>query len=263
MIEALLFGILQGIFEWLPISSQGNLTLLMTAFFGYASEMSLKYSVFLHTGTLLAVIVYFRRDVADILLSLKNYRPDFSEDNRLFTFLLVSTVITGLVGYPIFRFLTLSSFTGEVFIALVGVALIITGLLQKFSKQRGLLTEKNLGIRDTLLLGLAQGLSVIPGISRSGITVSSFLLRGYSSDQSLRLSFLMSIPAVLVAEIGLTLFEGLPGLSITESLLGLVSSFAAGIISIHVLLRAAKKIRFWLFCVIIGIIALVPLVLLF
>lgn len=259
VLEAILFGIIQGVFEWLPISSQGNLVLLMAGIFGYLPEFTLRYSIFLHTGTLLAVLVYFRKEVIGILKSTKTYRPDFSENNRMLTFLIITTILTGLIGYPLFKFLIVSNFTGEIFIGLVGIALIITGLIQKFSKQRGLKSEKNLNLKDSLLLGILQGFSAIPGISRSGITVSSLLIRGYSSRDSLRLSFLMSIPAVLAAEIGLTLLEGFPGSDITFSVLGLASSFIAGLISIHVLLKIAEKIKFWIFCIVIGLIALIPL----
>jgi undecaprenyl-diphosphatase len=259
VLEAIIFGIMQGILEWLPISSQGNLVLLMAGIFGYASEFALKYSVFLHTGTLLAVLIYFRKDVVRILKSFRGYRADFSGKNRLLTFLIITTILTGLIGYPIFKLLIISNFAGEIFIAFVGVALIVTGLVQRFSRQGGLKTEKNLGLKDSVLLGIAQGVSAIPGISRSGITVSSFLLRGYSSEESLRLSFLMSIPAVLAAEIGLALIEGLPEIALTESALGIISAFVIGLLSIHVLLKISERIKFWAFCIIIGIIALMPL----
>jgi undecaprenyl-diphosphatase len=261
VLEPVLFGILQGIFEWLPISSQGNLILIMSVAFGYASELSLKYSVFLHTGTLFAVLVYFRRDVWKILKGLRGYRANFSDDNRLLTFLILTTVLTGLIGYPIFKILVMTSFAGEVFIGLVGIGLIITGLLQKYSKRKGLKTEKNIGFKDSVILGIAQGLSAIPGISRSGITVSALLLKGYSSKDALRLSFLMSIPAVIAAEIGMALLEGLPNIGMTDSLVGIISSFIVGLISIHILLKVAEKIKFWVFCVVIGIVALLPLLL--
>lgn len=259
VLEPILFGILQGVFEWLPISSQGNLVLIMTVFFGYTTEFVLKYSIFLHTGTLLAVIVYFRKDVFRVLKGLGGYRPDFSGRNRLLTFLIITTFITGIVGYPIFKFLLLSSFVGEVFIGLVGIALIMTGLIQKFSKPSGLKTEENISLKDSIILGIAQGLSIIPGISRSGITVSTLLVKGYSSREALRLSFLMSIPAVLAAEIGLVLLEGMPEIGMTDSLIGVVFSFAVGLLSIHVLLKTAERIKFWVFCIIMGVIALLPL----
>lgn len=259
VLEPLLFGVLQGIFEWLPISSQGNIILVMSGLFGYPSGLALKYSIFLHTGTLMAVLVYFRKDVLKVLRSFRGYKPDFSEGNGLLTFLIITTIITGLIGYPIFRFLVLSSFAGEAFIAFVGTALIITGIIQKFSMVIGLKAERDLGIKDSIILGIAQGLSAIPGISRSGITVSSLLLRGYDSKEALRISFLMSIPAVLAAEIGLGFLGGFPEISATDSLTGLLSAFIAGIISIHVLLKISERVKFWAFCIVIGLIALLPL----
>jgi undecaprenyl-diphosphatase len=257
--EGIVFGIIQGIFEWLPISSQGNLVFLMIALFGYSANEALKFSIFLHTGTLLSVIVYFRKDVKKILSNLRNYRFNFEKDNGLITFLIISTTLTVLVGYPIYKLLAVSSLPGEIFIGIVGIALIITGIIQRFSKAKGLKSEKDLGFKDSIILGIAQGLSIIPGISRSGITISSFLLRGYNSEDSLRLSFLMSIPAILIAEIGLGLFESLPKVNLIDSIAGLGFSFIFGLLLIGILIRIARKIKFWIFCVVIGIIALIPL----
>jgi len=256
MFEILLFGIIQGIFEWLPISSQGNLALLMVGFSGMVANDAIRLSIFLHTGTLLSVLVYFRKDVASLLKKLKGYRPDYTERNCLLTFLLVSTLVTGVVGFMLFSYVTATEIAGTAFLGLVGIALMATGILQKFSKGRE--DRMQLNIKDSLLLGLLQGLSVIPGISRSGITVSGFLLRGYKSDDALRLSFLMSIPAVLAAEIGLGLLGSLPDITIAEVLIGIVTSFFVGILSIHLLIEVAKKTRFWAFCIVMGLLAVVP-----
>jgi undecaprenyl-diphosphatase len=259
MIEAAVFGILQGILEWLPVSSQGNLVLVMIGLFGMLPSLALKYAIFLHSGTLMAALIYFRKDVAGILRGLGTYRPGFSEGNRLVTFLIASTVLTVLVGLPIFLFLASSPFAGELFIALVGIALIATGILQKYSGSGKLKSENSLGWKDSLLLGIVQGLSIIPGISRSGITVSSFLIRGYRPDEALRLSFIMSIPVILVAQVGLSLLDGMPQLGIDKAFAGLLCSLVFGLLFIHVLMKTAGRVKFWLFCIVIGIVALVPM----
>lgn len=230
----------------------------MVGLLGMAADEALELAIFLHTGTLLSVLVYFRRDVWEILGGLKDYKLGYADErNGLISFLMVSTLMTGAIGFLLFSYVKTSAFAGEIFLGLIGISLIITGVLQKAS-EKAKLAERKLNLKDSLLLGMLQGLSVIPGISRSGITVSGFLLRGYSSRDALRFSFLMSIPAVLGAEIGLGLLGSLPEISLVEGLVGVLSSFVVGLISIHVLLKVARKIRFWAFCVVMGLLALVP-----
>lgn len=260
MLESIILGIVQGIFEWLPISSQGNLVLLMVGFFKIGAAEALKYSIFLHLGTLLAVIVYFHKDIIKLFKRLKNYKPEFKEKhNGLISFLIVSTLITGLIGYPLFKLIMNFEFRGEIFLGLIGLALIFTGLFQKFSKPREY-KEKMLTLKDSILLGILQGLAIIPGISRSGITISTFLLRRYNPKQGLYLSFLMSIPVLFVGGIFLTITEGLPEIALSNLFLGLLFSFIFGLITIKILLALAQKIRFWGFCFVIGILALLPLI---
>ena len=258
---AVVLGILQGILEWLPVSSQGQLSLAMMYLFKVDANQVLDFSVFLHIGTLLAVIIYLRSDIMNLLRKLPDYRFDYAnQQNRLVSFLLFATILTGAVGYPLYRFLhTVAPLAGEAFIALIGVALIATGLVQKYAKIRGVRETADLNLKDTVLLGAAQGFSVIPGISRSGTTTSFLIFRKFRSEEALRLSFLMSIPAVLIAEIGLALLGGLPTISLLEALTSIAFSFLFGLLSIHALMKIAQKIRFWAFCILLGILALLPL----
>jgi undecaprenyl-diphosphatase len=258
MLEIIFFGLLQGLFEWLPISSQGNIVLLMVSFFGFNAEQAVNLAIFLHTGTMLSAIIYFRKELIELIKSLKKFKPEFNEEkNSLISFLLISTFLTGLIGFPLYLFISDLSIQGELFIVLIGLALIFSGLIQKITENKK--NEfKKLNLFDSILLGLMQGLAVIPGISRSGITVSGMLLRNYNSEQALKYSFLMSIPAVFAAEIGLGLIKGLPVINLTEALIGLTASFLTGLISIHLLLKLSKKIKFWKFCILIGLISLIP-----
>jgi len=265
LLEAIILGVIQGVLEWLPISSEGNLILVMVMLLGIQQSQALAISVYLHAGTLLSVIIYFRRTIVDLLRVLPKYRlgRSNSEENRLISFLLLSTVLTGLVGYPIYRFAETATVTGEYFIALIGIALIATGLLQKSVRRLGRRTVKELNFTDALVVGLAQGFSAFPGVSRSGVTASCLLFRGFGTVHALNLSFLMSIPAILGAQIGLGLTTGVPNIDILDIALGCFSSFVSGLISIHVLMKVAQRIRFWLFCIIIGLIALLPVFSLF
>jgi len=259
VLNSVIFGVLQGIFEWLPISSQGNLVLVMVGLMGLDPKNALNFAIFLHTGTLLSVIVYFRNDLIQILKKLKTYKPGYSDENdSLLTFLIISTIVTGSLGVFLYKSIQIITFTGEAFLGLVGLALIITGVLQKVSEKRKTKFTK-LNFKDSILMGILQGLSVIPGISRSGVTVSGFLLRKYDSKDALRFSFLMSIPAVLAAEIGLGLMNSLPTISVYDGLAGIISSFVIGLLTIHILIKISRKVKFWIFCVLIGILALFPL----
>jgi undecaprenyl-diphosphatase len=260
--DAVIFGILQGFLEWIPISSQGNLILIMVYFFGLEAEQALNYSIFIHIGTSLAATTYFRKEISALFKALPNYRLNYStNENRLISFLLLATMVTGALGSFLFK-LTQKTTTapGEVFIAIIGIALIITGLVQKLSQTQGARESTSLNLKDTLILGFAQAFSAIPGVSRSGITTSSLIFRKFKGEEALRLSFLMSIPAVLGAEIGLAIFEGIPAIGIGEILAGVLSSFLVGLISIHALLKIARKIKFWALCLLLGTLALIPMI---
>lgn len=260
ILEAIILGILQGILEWLPVSSQGQLSLAMYLFKVNENQI-LAFSIFLHIGTMFAAIAYFKGDIINLFKRLPSYRFNYTnQENRLISFLLLATILTGAVGYSLYRLIREAvPSVGEAFIALIGGALIVTGLIQKYVKARGERGTADLNLKDTLLLGVVQGFSIIPGISRSGITTSSLLFRKFSSEEALKLSFLMSIPAVLAAEIGLGLIEGLPPVGLEEILVGILFSFAFGLLSIHALMKIARKIRFWAFCILIGTLALLPM----
>jgi undecaprenyl-diphosphatase len=258
--KLIVLGIFQGFLEWLPVSSQGQLVLVMTYLLGVDSADALGFSVYLHSGTLIAVAVYFRRDLLVLLRKLPSYRfQDSERESRVISFLLFTTVLTGIIGYFIYRIAEATSVFGEFFMAAVSIALISTGLIQKFAKEHEERNVDEVKLPDTLVLGLVQGLSAFPGVSRSGITISALLMRGFKGEAALKLSFLMSIPAVLVAEIGLASTASLSQIRMMDLLLGSAFSFLTGALSIHLLMKTARKIKFWSLCLLIGILALLPL----
>jgi len=242
--NAVITGLIQGLLEWVPISSRGSLVLVLMALFGQDASQALSYSVYLHLGTGFAALVYFRKDIFSILL-----RRD-EQNRRLFNFLLIATLCTGLVGLPIFLFLEASFSYWEAILGLTGLALISTGLIQRASP---LLEEKrmDLSLRDGIIFGSIQGLSVIPGLSRSGLTTSAFLFKRFKGEDAFRLSFLMSIPASFSASIGLLLLNG-PSTFDPPTLVGILAAFVSGLLSINLLLRVAKRISFWKLCVSLG-----------
>lgn len=249
-IKALMLGLLQGVLEWLPISSQGNLVVLAIAFLGLEPEYALSLSVYLHLGTGLAALVYFRKQVAGIL------RRGSEGDRELFRFLLIATIVTGAVGFPIFAVVKLTSLYGEALLALTGLALLATGVMQRGRGSGGTQEPTRLDVQDGFALGVVQGLSAIPGLSRSGVTTTALLFKDFSGEQALRLSFLMSIPASFAAAAGLALIEGAPPVD-TGILLALAASFVSALVSIDLLIKLAQRTEFWKFCIVLGLIALV------
>jgi undecaprenyl-diphosphatase len=243
-------GLLQGILEWLPVSSQGNLVLFAIAFLGLEPGNALSLSVYLHIGTGFAALVYFREEIVEILLQ----RTE--EDRALLRFLILATILTGVVGFPLFTFIELASFYGEALLGLTGVALLVTGLMQKGRK--GLEAEPRQGLitLDGLMIGIFQGFTAIPGLSRSGVVTTALLLKGLPGREAFRISFLMSIPASFAAAAGLALTEGIPPID-TGILLALASSFITALLTIDLLIKLAQRTRFWKLCIALGLIALV------
>lgn len=256
IIKHIILGSLQGIFEWLPVSSEGIVSLTLINVFREPFSKSVTLALWLHLGTLLAVTVYFWRDLRELV----SHIPEFfkhaterkNEKGKLIFFLFVTTLITGLVGAMILQFAFESDLFGLRATFLIGFFLIITGLLQRRARRSASFkTVGDLNMSDAILLGLLQGLAVLPGLSRSGLTVSAFLFRGYDDRDALRISFLMSIPAVA----GLAFLLGLKERELIFDqyvFIALFFSFLFGIISIKLLMRLAEKLPLWKFAIFLG-----------
>jgi undecaprenyl-diphosphatase len=248
LIQAIISGLLQGLLEWLPVSSEGNMVIVLTSLFGVPAEETLNTAIFLHIGTGLAALVYFRNEVLKILSA------EIEEYSYFRSKLFVMTMLTGLVGFPIFMWLNISVIYGELLLAITGIALILTGLLQRqMSQQKQARFELSWSL--SIVLGAAQGLSIIPGLSRSGLTTSILLFNDFSGEEAFRLSFLMSIPASFAAVFGLMLVEGFRPDVI--SALSAVVAATISYITIDTLLRLARRINFWKICVGIGALAVI------
>ncbi len=283
LIAYIFLGILQGIAEWLPVSSQGQLMLAGMGFFGMLPSRAIELSVWLHLGTLLSAIVYFRREAAGLLrrfpafvllvvsgrhisarqgvVSVRQGGVSDERDKLIF-FLTVSTFFSGLVGIPLYIFLkkSFAFLGGEAAVALIGFFLIVTGVMLYRAGSGTFGTRKvtDLGLKDAVFAGVLQGFSVLPGISRSGTSTAALLFMGFRQEDSLKISFLMSIIVVGAAELVFGLFEGFS--FSTGSLAAVLFAFVSGFLSIGILLRVAKKVSFWLFCIALGVVSLIPFV---
>jgi undecaprenyl-diphosphatase len=257
VLQQILVGMIQGITEWLPISSSGFLALIFANFFQITDlSVILQSILWLHLGTFFAALIYFRKDVAHLLISLFHYKKSDKPTKKTLNFLIISTIISGIIGLIIILGLGMYedkfTLTGKTISLAVGILLLITGILQlRVNKHdSGLRKLKNLNHSDSLLLGFAQGLSSLPGLSRSGITVSTLMLRKFNDTTALRLSFLMSLPIVLIGNI----FINLPDFGVTPlSVWGIIFSFLFGLLTIHALMKLSKKINFGWFVLIFAI----------
>ncbi len=261
-LEALLLGILQGLTEFLPISSSGHLVLAEN--FLKVNPPGITLEVCLHLGTLLAVIAIFRKEIGKILISLvhifKTGKHKRREDPylRLLGFLLLGTIPVALIG-GLFREGIEKLFE---YPRMVSSMLIITGIILWATKRLkiGKREIHRLNIKDALGIGLAQAIGLIPGISRSGVTISCGLFRGLSRDLAYRFSFLLAIPAIIgAAGLELKNFSTIPKGNIYPLIIGTIAAFLSGLVALKVLLSVIKKGKFSFFAYYLWFIGLVSL----
>jgi len=261
MFESIILGITQGIAEWLPISSEGIITLIKVNIFKETGIREIiQLALFLHLGTFFAVLIYLRKEVASLFRSFLKYRSANNNDKLVIKFLIISTFISGLIGFSLLKLLvnfeSSLQFSGKLITIVIGLLLLVTAFLQLKKKGETYKTFKDIKPIDGILLGLAQGLAVLPGLSRSGLTISALLLRKFNDTYALKLSFLMSLPIVLIANILLNIKY----ITVSASMLaGFIFSFVAGILSIHILLSLAKKINFGYFVLIFGVLMIISI----
>jgi len=261
LLIAILAGIVQGIVEWLPVSSQGNLSLVLTLV-GTEPAVALQLALFLQVGTTLSAATYYRHEIQTALAAVPGWSPRaaYDGDNAIASYIVVASLMTGVVGIPLYIFAVdlAGQLTGGVFIAGIGVLLIATGLLQLASESVSMNKHTAPTLVDSILVGAVQGFAILPGISRSGMTTSAFLFRSYEPPAAFRLSFLLSIPASLGAA-ALTLLSagGLPGINLTAALVALGVSAIVGYLTIDVLMRVVDRVPFWAVCFGLGGLAIV------
>jgi len=258
LLVALVVGILQGVFEWLPISSEGNVTLYLVVVEGVDPTAAVQLSLFLHAGTALAASLYYReelRELAAVLVRVRSSGVD--PDARTLSFLAVATAASVVVGLVVYRALTslVTELAGGAFVALVGVLLVGTGVVQRVADAGGV-RRSDPTVGDALLVGALQGLAVLPGVSRSGVTVGALLLRGHEGTASFRLSFLLSIPAAFGAGVLVLLDVGLPSVSVAAAGVALLGSAVTGYVTIGALLAVVRRVAFWGVAVGLGVLSI-------
>lgn len=252
---AIVVGVLQGIFEWLPISSEGNITVVLSSL-GESPEQAVAFALFLHLGTAISATAYYRGEIREELALLWTWRPRTAstEQHSRTTFLLVATLVSGVAGIASYAVLEelVSSLTGGAVVVVIGCLLVATGGFQRLSSSVSQESMATPGLLDAVLVGLAQGVAILPGVSRSGSTTGVLLLRGYDGPVSFRLSFLLSIPAAIGGGVLAALDTGLMGVSFTGGVAALVSAALVGYLTIGALMRVVNRVPFWGVCVGLG-----------
>ncbi|TFG33785.1 undecaprenyl-diphosphate phosphatase [Candidatus Thorarchaeota archaeon] len=252
----IIVALLQGLIEWLPISSEGQVVFFIYNFTTVPTEQIMSLVIWLHLGTALAVIVRYPKTIIEII-SLK--------DRKLLKLLILATTGTAITAIPLYFFLktSISVFQGELLNILVGILLLVTAFMLYIPTRRKdevVHNEemKEVSEREAILTGLVQGTSVLPGLSRSGVTISSLLMQKIDKETALRFSFLMSVPAVL----GILILEILTGaqipasVSIVDLVIIELIVFVVGLGSMEFLLRLARKVSFWKLCLILALVAI-------
>ena len=237
MLDYIILGVIQGIFEWLPISSQGITAISASILIKEVNPIDI--ALFLHVGTFFSVLIYFRKEWIKVF-TLK--------DVVFFRFLFIATLLSGMVGFLLYS-LVESIVIGSSLLFITGIGLLVTAFFHKFRKYKMIKGDKL-----AVVSGLLQGLSVIPGLSRSGSTIFGLSLGIINTKEILKISYMMSAPVT----IGMTVFIFIkePFL-VQESWPAFISSFLIGILSLDILLRFAKKIDFFKFAITFAILCFI------
>lgn len=234
-----ILGVLQGLTEFLPVSSSGHLVLAENIL--NFKEAALATVVFLHFGTLAALIIFFAKRIWKLLADIFRTPEERRSSLKMILYIIVGSIPAALVGLlakePIERI-----FNQPLYVPffLIGTGLVL--LLTRWSKER----SKPLGLSDAIIIGIAQAAAILPGLSRSGLTIATALLLGVASVEAFEFSFLLSLPAVLAANIlelkDITSLGSIPALVI-----GFAASLGVGLFALWALRRIVVSRKFWLF----------------
>ncbi len=257
ILEALVLGLIQGLTEFLPVSSSGHLE-LAKALFGDESlpEESLLFTVVLHFATALSTVVVFRKEVAEILRGLLQFKRN--EETEFSIKIVLSMIPAAVIGVA-FNDEIEALFAQQ--ILLVGAMLIITGLLL-FLADRAKRTDKSVSYPNALIIGLAQAIAILPGISRSGATISTSVLLGIDRQKAARFSFLMVVPLIF-GKMAKDVLDGQlmeSQIEIMPLALGAIAAFVAGVVACNWMIALVKKSQlryFSFYCFAVGILAII------
>ena len=255
-IEAIVLGIIQGLTEFLPVSSSGHLELAKTIL-GDTSvpEESLTFTVVLHFATALSTVVIFRKEVLEILKGL--FQFTWNEQTQ-FSLKIIASMVPAVIVGLLFEAQLESFFGGK--ILLVGAMLLVTSVLLLLA-DRAKRTDKKVSFTNAIIIGLSQAIAMLPGISRSGATISTSVLLGVDRTKAARFSFLMVVP-LIIGKVAKDLMSGELNFSSTEIVpltAGFFAAFISGLLACTWMISLVKKSKlsyFAIYCAIVGFIAM-------
>ena len=255
-LDSLILGIIQGLTEFLPVSSSGHLE-LGKSIIGDNSlpKESMIFTVVLHFATALSTIVVFRKDIIEIIKELLKF--EWNSNTQFIFKIIISMLPAAFIGV-FFETELESLFSNN--IVLVGAMLIITGLLLLLA-DRAQNTSKNVSFKNAFTVGVAQAVAILPGISRSGATISTAVLLGIDKTKAARFSFLMVIPLIF-GKIFKDIFSGelsYENAQITSLSIGFIAAFVSGLLACTWMIRLVKNSQlkyFAYYCAVVGIIAI-------
>lgn len=255
-LEAIILGIIQGLTEFLPVSSSGHLELVKSIFGdSLVPEESLTFTVVLHFATALSTLVIFRKDILDIFKGLFQFK--WNEETQ-FAVKIIISMIPAVTAGLLFEEQFEAFFSGQ--ILLVGFMLIITSLLLLFA-DRAKNTTKKVSFFHSFVIGVSQALAILPGISRSGATIATSVLLGVDRTKAARFSFLMVVPLIF-GKICKDLLSGsinFQGDQVATFSVGFIAAFLAGLFACKWMIAIVQKSKlsyFSLYCFIIGVLAI-------
>jgi len=252
-IDAILLGILQGATEFLPVSSSGHLALAQHLL-GDFEQQGVLFDVLLHLGTMVAVAIYFWKDLAGLISSLWRRDETAGQQRYMVGLLIAGSVPTAVIGL-LFKDFFIGLFERPVFVC---VMLLVTGsllwLAERLRHRQQARTEMT--FIDAVVVGTVQGCAIIPGISRSGSTIATLLMRGVDGETAARFSFLLALPAVLgAALLSLKDLDAVTTASLLPYLAGTLTALVTGLLCIHLLMGVIRRRRlhwFALYCWFVG-----------
>ena len=257
LLEAIILGIVQGLTEFLPVSSSGHLELVKFLFGNnLVAEESLLFTVSVHAATALSTIVIFRKDILEIFKGL--FQFEWNESSKFSLYIIISMIPAAFVGV-FFDDMLEQLFSGQ--ILLVGFMLIITALLLILA-DRAKNTNKSVGWKEAIIIGIAQAIAILPGISRSGATISTSVILGIDRTKAARFSFLMVVPLIM-GKIAKDLLGGefmMEDDKLHMILIASLAAFVSGLLACKwmiSLVRNSNLYYFAIYCLIVGGIAII------
>lgn len=267
-LQALLMGLLQGLTEYLPVSSSGHLT-IASALFGIEGEENLTFTIAVHVATVLSTLVILWREIAWLLRGLVDTKaPLLSPERKYILAIIISMIPIGIVGVFFKDYVEAIFGSG---LLIVGFSLIITAALLTMSYYARPRQKEEISLWQAFVIGLAQSIAVLPGLSRSGSTIATGLLLGVKKEKMAQFSFLMVIPPIL-GEALLSILEAakdgaeaaVGSISMSALLIGFVAAFVSGCLACKWMVSIVKKgklVYFGVYCAIVGSIILLSSIL--